>query len=700
MGKYIFKPRARLLIQLGEQLIKNGTLALTELIKNSYDADATHVLLEMNNIEDTDQKSLLPSNIILTDDGYGMDLDIIQNVWLELGSDYKEKLYNNNITSPKFNRLPMGEKGIGRFGAHKLGNKIKLISKKEGKKEVVVNIDWTIFEKEKYLEDVAIEVIEREPEIFINNKTGTKIIIEDLKEKWTKNQVKEVFRSINSLVSPFDTLDSFHFEFKINNKNWLEDLLTLDKIKEYSLFYFKGKIVKNKIEEFEYNFIPWKIFDNIVKEKKVFIDNELVQTKILLKSVDTEFDIGPIEIECFIFDFDNEILQYIPDKKTFKEYLKYNSGIRVYRDNIRIYNYGEPDDDWLGLNQRRINRYEKGLNKNIILGKINLLRKDSNLLKEKANREGFLENNSYFNFKNAILEFLEIIEFFRYIDKKMLKDNLSNGKTFKEPVIGNIENLKEVINKKIDSESIKKELNVYINRIEKDYSEIKENLLNTSSYGIAYSITIHEVEKSMKLLNDSIKNNNDFETIKMQVAQLSDILEAHTNLLKKGDPQKDTIEKIVKELTIANKVRMKRHNVELIVDITGYEDKKINCSKKYVENMLINIIDNSIYWLKDIENKKILLKVNRDIFPDYLTFIVADNGPGFKISEEEAKIIFSTTKPFGEGIGLGLYIVDQLMLKHEGKLIINHKLNLNIPKEFEKGAIVCLCFKEIKRNEI
>lgn len=114
------------MLQLGDQLIKNESIGLLELIKNSYDADATSVFVELKNLENPSSGS-----IIIEDDGIGMDMDIIKNVWMEPGTDYKENLYNEYKRSEKFNRLPLGEKGIGRFSVHKLGNQIELITKKK-----------------------------------------------------------------------------------------------------------------------------------------------------------------------------------------------------------------------------------------------------------------------------------------------------------------------------------------------------------------------------------------------------------------------------------------------------------------------------------------------------------------------------------------------------------------------------------------
>ena len=107
-SKSVFKPRARLLLQLGDQLIKNENIAVLELVKNSYDADSRNVTIKMERVDD---KGV--GRIEILDDGVGMNEEVIKNAWLEPGSDYKEMQYKKNQRTPKYNRLPIGEKGIG-----------------------------------------------------------------------------------------------------------------------------------------------------------------------------------------------------------------------------------------------------------------------------------------------------------------------------------------------------------------------------------------------------------------------------------------------------------------------------------------------------------------------------------------------------------------------------------------------------------
>ena len=93
--------------------------------------------------------------IEIIDDGVGMNLWTVQNIWMEPGNTHKKDIVFASERS-SLNRLPIGEKGIGRFGVHKLGKKIEMITRSANEQEVYVSIDWNSFANAKYLEDVHV----------------------------------------------------------------------------------------------------------------------------------------------------------------------------------------------------------------------------------------------------------------------------------------------------------------------------------------------------------------------------------------------------------------------------------------------------------------------------------------------------------------------------------------------------------------
>ena len=132
-----FRPRARLLQLLGDELIGSSRLAVFELVKNAYDADAETVRIVLENIDSSE------ASIVVEDDGEGMTLDTIRNIWLVPGHDHRAR-QRAEMRRTRRGRLPLGEKGLGRFAAHKLGNRIEVVTRADEQPECVVSIDWNV----------------------------------------------------------------------------------------------------------------------------------------------------------------------------------------------------------------------------------------------------------------------------------------------------------------------------------------------------------------------------------------------------------------------------------------------------------------------------------------------------------------------------------------------------------------------------
>ena len=150
-----------MLLLLGDQLIRDAGIAVFELVKNAYDADASSVDIEMLNADDPKK-----GQIIVSDNGIGMGWNVVTQVWLEPGTDYRESQKKKGIRTAIHNRTPLGEKGIGRFAAHKLGRFIKLVTREVDAPEVVVQINWDDFLGDQYLSDTTVSVIEQAPMTF------------------------------------------------------------------------------------------------------------------------------------------------------------------------------------------------------------------------------------------------------------------------------------------------------------------------------------------------------------------------------------------------------------------------------------------------------------------------------------------------------------------------------------------------------
>lgn len=683
----IFKPRARLLLELGNQLIRNENIAIFELSKNSYDADATNVTIELENIDSKES-----GRITIEDNGSGMDLDIVENVWLEPGTDYREKQIKEGRKSRKFKRLPLGQKGIGRFAVHKLGKKIKIITKKENSKECVICIDWRDFENKEYLEDVEIEVRERDEEYFLGSRTGTKIIIEELSTVWTKKMTRDVYRTINSICSDKKYYGSFHIKVNLKDtdkQDWLEKLISAKEMSDLSLFKMNCKIEGNKLK-YKYEFSPENYGLQKIKGRVEEEDDKKMETFGRKESdkevIDLgEVNLGNISFELCMYDLDSLVLQdaiNIQDKAGFKKYLSENGGIKVYRDGIRIFNYGEREDDWLELNSRRVNSPGERISKNLVLGSIYLDIEKSEPLKEKTNREGFIEDDAYHLFKKAILFCVREAELCREEDKDRLK-NLYTKENKREVVLDSINELRL----KFKEEGVEKKFSQELDKIEKGFIDIRDNLIMTSGAGLSYSIAIHEIQKVILELKERTENFEESE-IKDLIKYLHGLLQNYSSLITLDKKKENNLSELVEKALLSVNYRLKAHKVEVIKNLTNLE---VKCHASFIISAIMNLIDNALWWTINKNESNRQLYLSTEVIDGHPAIIVGDNGPGLKKDLEYLKKPFISYKPLGVGMGLGLHVISQTMHMHKGRLIELERQDYNIPENID-GAIIAMVF--------
>ncbi|MFZ6013017.1 MAG: ATP-binding protein, partial [Bacteroidota bacterium] len=494
--------------------------------------------------------------------------------------------------------------------------------------------------------------------------------------------------------------DSFKAEFDITDKpGWFEGLLVWKDVKDYALFNFKITIRADSIKEFRYAFTPWASMPKL-SGREVNVENDIVST---FKEIEDEegnrfslasHNIGDVIFEGFIFDRDSFVLKLgVSDKRGFKNYLDSNCGIRVFRDGLRVYDYGEPENDWLGLDLRRVNQPTKRISNNIILGAVYLKRTDSSDLIEKTNREGFVENSAYEAFRNSILHSLNIVETLRFSDKQKLREVY--GPTSKsEPVLQILGDLKEYVDRHVQQEEVRREITRYLVKVEDDYKRINENLLKAAGAGLSMSVVIHEVEKIILEVVKVLKAENASERAMNLVKHLSNLIDGYSEIIRKSTQTNEDLKEVITQALTNTEFRLSSHGVEIIRAYKNYQGKsRTKLARSLLIGSLMNVIDNSIYWLEKSgrPKKKIYIGIS-DEEEGYANIIVADNGTGFLLPTEEITEPFVSAKP--GGMGLGLHIASEIMTAQGGKLSFPDWGDFDLPDEFKTGAVLAFAFKQ------
>lgn len=697
---FVISPRV--IAHLGEDLIRNESIALLELVKNSYDANAT--LCSVKFI--TDENGTM-SRIVICDNGCGMDKDTIEKRWLVIGTDNKR----GAIPLPG-ERWPLGEKGIGRLGVHKLGRKICMTSKTSKGKEVVVSIDWNGLKKANSIEEFYIDVIERdEPSVFKNGQVGTEIIIEDLKCEWTKRQLRAVYRDLNSLNSPFGHKNDSFKVIISSNANLFDGLPDIEEIFSSGMYKAHCRMEGNVITEFNYEFSPWKTLEKLHGGRTVTLA-DLKADDVFLKGIEERpqngrasfydidlntYDIGPIEFDIVIFERDRSIWNYAPIEKTsFDEYLRENGGIRVYRDDIRVYNYGERDNDWLGIDLQRIKRMGSYISNNIVVGAVQLNRSLSSGLREKTNREGFIEDDAYRIFTDSVNYVLSLVVRLRMEDRDKFI-SIYKTKPAGEPVLEDLNNIAQLVEQKIADDDIKKEILKYINRANEKYIEVRDILLKSANAGLNLSMVIHELEKQIASLKGCAERG-ERENIIIISKRLEDLVRRHSVILRKSEIKTISLAKVVNTALSDYNFRFLDHHITIYNNCNEL-DLKVRSSEAETVGAVINLLDNAIYWVSASrhEDRKIAVTIT-DQIDGYYSIVVSDNGPGFNIGTELAIKPFVTGKPHNYGMGLGLHVVNEIMNAVNGKLVFLEKDEICMPSYVDankiNSSIIALCFKK------
>lgn len=712
--KATFRPRARVLYLLGEQLIRNHRLALFELVKNAYDADAPDVEVRFESVENPET-----GRIRVRDTGSGMDLDTVLNSWLELGSDHRQQQRDRGDRTPIFHRLPVGEKGVGRFAIQKLGRKATIVTRRKGAKELFLNIDWeTLTAGHRYLSDVPVEVIEREPLEFAGDAHGTLITIEGIKDKWERGDVRRLFSSISAMVSPFESRDSFNVRFTLTpHSEWLDGLFSPQRAIDLSLYQFDF-LLDDVGLRWHYRFLP---YDALRAEKPEIKEREasgsgsetvmffnltppsLTETwrsatgrerKSSPASL-TKMGIGPIRGRIMAFDLDRQIKRFTDASIGLSDYLREQGGMRVYRDGMRVFDYGEPGNDWLGLDVRRVQGPAKRLSNNLFLGEVHLKLDASTALEEKTNREGFVENDAFKEFRYAVMCALMMFEAERTKDQRTIRTAFKTTEDDDSRGIDSPDSAINKLRKAVVKSNMAAELEPYVSRVEETWREARDTLMSAVGGGLGLSMVFHEIERGVRGLVKALDSGNDPDGIRKMAHELADMLGDASFLVRQGGKEGFTAADLVKWVGNITRVRFRYHDIHLNNAFETLRDRNfpIKGSRRMLVASLSNLIDNAIHWVKVGTQKgqpRRCIWIGPGSDPDVHAIVVADGGPGFRDAPEDVVQPFFTRRE--DGMGLGLYYADMAMKAHGGALAFPDMDDQEVPNACQ-GAVVAMVFK-------
>lgn len=705
---------------LGDELIGSPRLAVFELVKNAYDADAEAVTVRLE--LDTPNPS-----ISVQDDGSGMSLDTIRAGWLQIGSPLKRQV--GRIPSPRFGRTPLGEKGVGRLAAFKLGNRLELNTRTRGATEyrLVMDLDAILANPElgsdSSVEDVRVRVTRLEkPVVFPGDLDhGTLIRITKLRPEldWKRGPLRELCRLVASLSSPFEEIGQFRTELLVPGREQeLRDIPDVRSLLDRAMWEFHFRIDDDGRYHWTFRFNPPPVFRKLIPREVVSDPASREGVLLVARSNDPEIPsrpqrgslhysredlagIGPISGSFYVFDLRGTVLKHL-GAKAVKTMLEYQGGVRVFRDGIRVFNYGEPGDDWLELNLKRVNKPAEKLATNSVVAAIHLSLEKSRGLREKTNREGFDHNAEFERFKAIVNAVVEHLNSLRQPDRDRI-DKLLRGDSLREDAPTRFRKAVDDVLSIARDKGAGDQIAGPMERIVREYETLRD-VVASSGAGLNLAIVFHEVEREVHAIASGLDKGEDMATLKLRADNLAEILDGFGSLLRNASSRTMPVSVLVKRAVQLNRSRFEAHCIVCSTPVLEGIDEDFEASGafSFYLQALMNLIDNAIYWVRrrgELEGKDfhraIQIRTLLSWAADGPSLAVLDNGPGFAINPEEAMRAFASTRP--GGMGLGLYFARTAMEANGGDLLIPASIDDLETDSPLKGAAVVMRFRRIRK---
>ena len=709
------KPRARLIRTIGDKLISGPEAAIIELVKNAYDADSPSVEIPIRPPSLTDS-----GKIIVKDFGHGMTYNNILNDWLEPATDIKTK----NSLSKSGNRIVLGAKGVGRFASARLGQKITLTSVAkwdDAYQQSSLKLDWSIFESNTYLDDIDIDIDKTELKSVDN--TGVTIQITELSTIWDKKKVQKLIRELRRLATPqtdqstqFDIhLDLQHFTennpepYNFNGQQLLLESNSTGEVVEENQTNKKTLITPYRIsKESDYHLVG--AFDLDGKFTGTFTivrgDNQPIQLNLDAPPLEIgELSCGPVRVDLKLYDLEKESIEKLFERMglNFSEFglrnaralISENTGIGIYRTGFRIRPYGEPDNDWLKLESRRVQNPSKRIGHGQISGTISVnSESDSNLI-ERSSREGLESNSAFDRLVTLITNVLVKIEQRRFDFRA--KAGISRKPTKRIDKARELSSL-ESITKAVYSLPAEEQKPLLL-KIEKESQALTKALDEIEAYqrllesraalGMVVAQVIHDGRTYLDPISSSAKSIIEKAPIVLEDSKRGEVVRKYyptygqaildgskglSSLFKSLDPisgrrrgQPTTFLALDNINNTLNLLEETLIESSVIIELDVDEELKLYGYPGDLQSAMVNIIHNAIHWLNSTENQNKIVKIASRAEGPTAKISISNNGPF--IDEYDQETIFEAGFSLkSDGHGLGLAIAKEACKSSNGDL--------------------------------
>ncbi|MDV0444367.1 sensor histidine kinase [Methanorbis rubei] len=712
MSKIAFNVDANTARIIGRENVSKLDGAVIELVKNTYDADASICIIYYEKSTQT---------IYLADNGHGMTEDIVRNQWMTIG--YSQKLQN---AKSKKGRVQTGSKGIGRFALDRIANTCTMLTKTENSSDILWQVNWEDFEYGKNITDISAELEEVHCdfseflssiknihllEFIVQNhfNHGTIFKLTNLRDEWSPAIVEGLRENLSTLIPPgFDNIFSIYL---FTEDTQIEDakIQTLSNdAYDYKIeFEVKNgwdvtiKIYRNEFDLTRLDEVFFEIgFNEPEKEYEYFHGKPIVYEKTLDQLFPSAMRSDSYSMGSFHGTF-YFIKGSVPKKEQYfyKEGLNHKrpdknfSGIRLYRDDFRVRPYGDPGTpnyDWLQLSTLKSQSPAAVTHKSgswrvaadQIFGSAHISRLINVTLPDQSNREGIVETVDYIAFKAVLNEIIHEFERERQRVFKVFReydDKINQNSAIENKIRTHADKEAQLLRKKGSvPESIRRDLYIspidaqkVIDKQDREIRELEDEkrfLRVLATVGIAANTYVHETRASthdirihLKEAKEALEYDNDVPRALEQI----NIARTNSTLLNSwftvtlGSISQDKRERRhcnISDLVTAYIANWNEVTREREIEYKyASRDILFKCYPYEIESILTNLITNSIASFERFRTENPEISIEIDITQDHdgISISYTDNGRGLsrKYKDEPDKILaaFETDKETNKG---------------------------------------------------
>ncbi len=678
-GTYKVRPAGRLVLTIGRDLIQDPYAAVLELVKNAYDADSPDVNMEFGRAPGRDLY-----RIVVSDHGHGMTRQDVITKWLVPSTS--DKLMR--VRSPS-GRVMQGRKGVGRYAASVLGTDLFLETVTTEGQRTEVYIDWTDFEEAEYLDDVEVLVETSET----SDPSGTRLTVTGsrmLADDWTKRQFDRLRFELRRLKSPVgDDLggDDFGMSLEVHDFPGVDDFTEV--IEPYPIF----------------DLFDYRISGKIDREGKGTLEYAVQKirnspTETISFNYGNATNCGDLFLDIRVYDRDkasissligrglrDESGSYLGNLQARQVLNQYN-GIGVYRNGFRIRPLGDPEFDWLKLNDQRVQNPSLRIGNNQAIGLVQIQSEEQSGLIEKSARDGLRDNRPFDFLKDITKKVIGDLETRRFRHRRMsgliqpavrVERNLDR--------LFSYEDMKRDVQLRLSKSGISEEaaegIIEVLSQDEEERNQAADEIRQAvaiyqgqATLGKIINVVIHEGRRPLNYFRNQIPNLKYWHNVFLEsedrkaldrvlsvvdgvggnVEQLVNLFHRIDPLAagKRGPKESLGLKKQIEGACSVFAMEMQSNGVS--VHITCPDGLQIAGWSQDMYSIFTNLVDNSLYWMteKNSSERKIAVDVIVDA-GSLLHIDYRDTGPGIDPGLIDSEVIFEpqfTTKPSGTGIGL------------------------------------------------